>query len=99
MAVGSGSDNAVTPDREPETGIAAGVRRIEALTGEAARQFLLAQAGVAKSLAQSFKVQTADVPARVESARGGATGALSHGSTQARVEIELSEIALPDRAH
>jgi alanyl-tRNA synthetase len=49
-----------------ETGIAAGVRRIEGLTGEAARQFLLAQAGVAKSLAQSFKVQTADVPARVE---------------------------------
>jgi alanyl-tRNA synthetase len=49
-----------------ETGIAAGVRRIEALTGEAARQFLLAQAGVAKSLAQGFKVQVADVPARVE---------------------------------
>ncbi|WP_439475975.1 alanine--tRNA ligase [Brevundimonas sp.] len=49
-----------------ETGIAAGVRRIEALTGEAARQFLLAQAGVAKSLAQSFKIQPADVPARVE---------------------------------
>ncbi|MGV8928890.1 MAG: alanine--tRNA ligase [Brevundimonas sp.] len=49
-----------------ETGIAAGVRRIEALTGEAARQFLLAQAGVAKTLAQSFKVQPADVPARVE---------------------------------
>jgi alanyl-tRNA synthetase len=49
-----------------ETGIAAGVRRIEALTGEAARQFLLAQAGVGKSLAQSFKVQVADVPARVE---------------------------------
>jgi len=49
-----------------ETGIAAGVRRIEALTGEAARQYLLAQAGVARSLAQSFKVQPADVPARVE---------------------------------
>ncbi|MBU3973804.1 MAG: alanine--tRNA ligase, partial [Alphaproteobacteria bacterium] len=49
-----------------ETGIAAGVRRIEALTGEAARQYLLAQAGVAKSLAQGFKVQVADVPARVE---------------------------------
>ena len=30
-----------------ETGVAAGVRRIEALTGEAARQYLLAQAGVA----------------------------------------------------
>ena len=49
-----------------ETGIAAGVRRIEALTGEAARQHLLAQAGIARSLAQSFKVQVADVPARVE---------------------------------
>ena len=49
-----------------ETGVAAGVRRIEALTGEAARQFLLAQAGVAKTLAQSFKVQPLDVPARVE---------------------------------
>ena len=49
-----------------ESGIAAGVRRIEGLTGEAARQYLLAQAGVAKSLAQSFKVQPADVPARVE---------------------------------
>ena len=49
-----------------ETGIAAGVRRIEALTGEAARQYLLAQAGVAKTLAQSFKVQPADVPARVD---------------------------------
>ena len=50
-----------------EGGVAAGVRRIEALTGEAARQYLLAQAGVARSLAQSFKVQTADVPARVDS--------------------------------
>ncbi|MBU1348132.1 MAG: alanine--tRNA ligase [Alphaproteobacteria bacterium] len=49
-----------------ETGIAAGIRRVEALTGEAARQYLLAQAGVAKSLAQSFKVQPLDVPARVE---------------------------------
>jgi alanyl-tRNA synthetase len=50
-----------------ETGVAAGVRRIEALTGEAARQYLLAQAGVAKGLAQAFKVQPLDVPARVES--------------------------------
>lgn len=49
-----------------ETGIAAGIRRVEAVTGEAARQFLLAQAGVARSLAQSFKVQPLDVPARVE---------------------------------
>jgi alanyl-tRNA synthetase len=53
-----------------ESGIAAGVRRIEALTGEAARQHLLAQAGVAKKLAQTFKVQPADVPARVEALTG-----------------------------
>ncbi|MDZ4363131.1 alanine--tRNA ligase [Brevundimonas sp.] len=49
-----------------ETGIAAGIRRIEALTGEAARQYLLSQAGVARALAQTFKVQPLDVPARVE---------------------------------
>ena len=49
-----------------ETGIAAGIRRVEAVTGEAARQYLLAQAGVARTLAQSFKVQPLDVPARVE---------------------------------
>ncbi len=49
-----------------ETGIAAGIRRVEALTGEAARQYLEAQAGVARRLAQTFKVQPLDVPARVE---------------------------------
>jgi len=49
-----------------ETGIAAGIRRIEALTGEAARRYLLSQAGVARALAQTFKVQPLDVPARVE---------------------------------
>ncbi|HWE45710.1 MAG TPA: alanine--tRNA ligase [Caulobacteraceae bacterium] len=49
-----------------EGGIAAGVRRIEALTGEDARRYLLDQAGVAKALADQFKVQVADVPARVE---------------------------------
>ena len=49
-----------------EGGIAAGVRRIEALTGEAARRYLLDQANVAKGLADQFKVAPADVPARVE---------------------------------
>ncbi len=49
-----------------ESGIAAGVRRIEALTGEAARRFLLDQAGVAKDLADRFKVPVAEVAARVE---------------------------------
>ena len=49
-----------------EQGVAAGVRRIEALTGEAARRFLLDQAGVAKGLADQFKVPVAEVPARID---------------------------------
>ncbi|MDO9474226.1 MAG: alanine--tRNA ligase, partial [Caulobacter sp.] len=49
-----------------ESGIAAGIRRIEALTGEAARRFLLDQAGVARDLADRFKVPVAEVAARVE---------------------------------
>jgi alanyl-tRNA synthetase len=49
-----------------EQGVAAGVRRIEALTGEAARRYLLEQAGVAKSLAEQFKVPVVEVATRVE---------------------------------
>ncbi len=49
-----------------EQGIAAGVRRIEALTGEPARRYLLDQAAVAKGLADQFKVPVAEVPARVD---------------------------------
>jgi alanyl-tRNA synthetase len=49
-----------------ETGIAAGVRRIEALTGEPARRFLLDQAGVARGLAEQFKVPVAEVPGRID---------------------------------
>jgi alanyl-tRNA synthetase len=49
-----------------ETGIASGIRRVEALTGEAARRYLLDQAGVAVGLAQEFKVPVSEVTARVE---------------------------------
>ncbi len=49
-----------------EQGIAAGVRRIEALTGEPARRWLLEQTGVAKALADKFKVPVPEVVARVE---------------------------------
>ncbi len=49
-----------------ESGVAAGVRRIEALTGEAARRWLVEQAAIAKSLADQFKVPVAEVSARVE---------------------------------
>jgi alanyl-tRNA synthetase len=49
-----------------ESGVAAGIRRIEALTGEPARRFLLDQAGVAKSLAEQFKTPVAELPQRIE---------------------------------
>jgi alanyl-tRNA synthetase len=49
-----------------ETGVAAGVRRIEALTGESARRYLLDQAGVAKSLGEQFKVPVAEVQGRID---------------------------------
>jgi alanyl-tRNA synthetase len=49
-----------------EQGVAAGVRRIEGLTGEAARRWLLDQAAVARGLADQFKVPVAEVPLRIE---------------------------------
>jgi alanyl-tRNA synthetase len=48
-----------------EQGVAAGVRRIEALTGEAARRWLLDQAAVSRGLAEQFKVPVAEVAGRV----------------------------------
>ena len=48
-----------------EQGVAAGVRRIEALTGEAARRYLLDQAVVSRGLAEQFKVPVSEVAARV----------------------------------
>jgi alanyl-tRNA synthetase len=48
-----------------EQGVAAGVRRIEALTGESARRWLLDQAAVSRGLADQFKVPVSEVPARV----------------------------------
>jgi alanyl-tRNA synthetase len=49
-----------------EQGVAAGIRRIEALTGEAARRWLLDRAAVAGALADQFKVPVSEVTARVE---------------------------------
>jgi alanyl-tRNA synthetase len=49
-----------------EQGIAAGVRRIEALTGESARRWLLDQAAVARALADRFKTPVAELEARIE---------------------------------
>ena len=49
-----------------EQGVAAGVRRVEALTGEPARRWLGEQARVARDLADRFKTPVADLPARME---------------------------------
>jgi alanyl-tRNA synthetase len=49
-----------------EGGVAAGVRRIEGLTGEAARRWLIEQASVARSLSEQFRTPVSEVLARVE---------------------------------
>ncbi len=49
-----------------ESAVGAGVRRIEAVTGESAREYLAEQDERVKLLATSLKVQPADVLARVE---------------------------------
>jgi len=48
-----------------ESGVAAGVRRIEAATGAAALSHLKAQAGLAKAIAASLKAPLAEAPERV----------------------------------
>jgi alanyl-tRNA synthetase len=49
-----------------EGGVAAGVRRIEGLTGEVARRWLIEQASVARSLSEQFRTPVSEVLARVE---------------------------------
>ncbi|WP_374276161.1 alanine--tRNA ligase [Brevundimonas sp.] len=71
-----------------ETGIASGVRRVEALTGEAARLYLDGQARIARSLAQGFKVQPGDVPARVE-ALSGSVKALEKQVAELKKQLAL----------
>ena len=53
-----------------EGGVAAGVRRIEALTGEPARRYLLDQANTARSLAEQFKVPVSELGARIDALVG-----------------------------
>ncbi len=49
-----------------EGGVSAGVRRIEALTGEAARLYLEDQNGLARAAADALKTVPAELPARIE---------------------------------
>jgi alanyl-tRNA synthetase len=48
-----------------ESAVASGVRRIEALTGEAARQWLIARENKLKEAASALKASPEEVPARV----------------------------------
>jgi alanyl-tRNA synthetase len=48
-----------------ESAVASGIRRIEALTGEAARLWLSERDDMVKSIAASFKTKVEDVPARI----------------------------------
>ena len=64
-----------------ESGVAAGVRRVEALTGEAARLHLRARSDVADALAAQFKVPPAEVVARVEAL----------GAERRKLERELAD--------
>ena len=48
-----------------ESAVAAGVRRIEALTSEGARRYLSGQAEIARSAAAALKTSAAELPARV----------------------------------
>ncbi len=64
-----------------EGAVSSGVRRIEALTGEAARLWLVARDALVKDLAASLKTNPEDVPARV--------AALAENAK--RLERELAE--------
>jgi alanyl-tRNA synthetase len=48
-----------------EQGVAAGVRRVEALTGEAARRWLLDQAAAARAIADQLKIPVVEAPGRI----------------------------------
>jgi alanyl-tRNA synthetase len=49
-----------------EGAVAAGIRRVEAVTGEAARAYLETQAGYTRAAADTLKAKPEDVPARIE---------------------------------
>ena len=64
-----------------EAAVAAGIRRVEAVTGEAARQYLETQAGFTRAIADKLKSKPEDISARVETLI----------SERKKLEKELSE--------
>ncbi|NWG14453.1 MAG: alanine--tRNA ligase [Acidobacteria bacterium] len=69
-----------------ETGVAAGVRRIEALTGAAALARFRADAGILDEIQEQFRVTRQDVPALLEKMQGQIRE-LQRQIAQLRVEI------------
>jgi len=65
-----------------ESAVSAGVRRIEALTGEAARLYLEEQASLARTAADAAKAPVADLPARIDALI----------ADKKRLERELSDV-------
>ncbi|WP_412545697.1 alanine--tRNA ligase [Maricaulis sp. MIT060901] len=53
-----------------ESSVSAGVRRIEGLTGEAARLYMEEQMSFGRSAAEALKIPAADLPARVAAMQG-----------------------------
>ena len=53
-----------------ESGIGAGTRRIEAVTGEAAYNLMNDQIGILKEAAAKLKTNVKDVPARIDALHG-----------------------------
>lgn len=64
-----------------ESAVSAGVRRIEALTGEAARLYLEEQAAIARAAADAARIPLSDLPGRVDALV----------ADKKRLERELSE--------
>ena len=65
-----------------ESAVAAGVRRIEALTSEGARRYLSGQADLARAAAAALKTSPAEMPARV----------MQLAEDRRRLERELAEV-------
>jgi len=71
-----------------EGAVAAGIRRMEAVSGEAARLYLEQQAGYAKAVSSALKIKLSDVPERV------ATLSLEKRALEKEVSKLKKELAL-----
>ncbi len=70
-----------------ESSVAAGIRRIEAVTHEAARQSYAAEAELLKGLAVQLKSKASDLPERVKALQAGAKGGAKKESAAAAVDV------------